>query len=138
MLQNTLLPLRTGVYALCLALICQSVLANVLLAAETAPQIRIVIDYGDGVEKHFTALPWKEGMTVFDAMQAAKSHPRGVTFRHRGSGATAFLLQIDDKENQGREGNWVYRVNDKLAERSFGAQELKAGDAVLWKFEKPL
>lgn len=137
MSQNASPPLRPSVYTLCLALLCLSVLANVLPAAETAPQIRIVIDYGDGVEKHFTALTWKEGMTVLDAMQAAKSHPRGVTFKHRGSGATAFLLQIDDKENQGREGNWVYRVNDKLAERSFGAQELKAGDAVLWKFEKP-
>jgi hypothetical protein len=96
--------------------------------------VRMVIAYGDGVEKHFTQLPWNDGMTVLDALKAAAQHPRGITFKYRGKGATAFLTQIDDLKNEGRQRNWIFRVNSKLADRSFGIVTLKPGDAVLWKF----
>jgi hypothetical protein len=75
-------------------------------------------------------------MTVLDAMKAAQEHPRGIKLQFRGSGATAFLTQIDDLKNEGSGRNWIYRVNGELAERSFAVQKLEAGDAVLWKFEK--
>jgi hypothetical protein len=96
--------------------------------------VRMVIDYGDGVEKHFTALAWKEGMTVLDALVAAQEHPRGIKFTHRGSDATAFLTQIDELKNEGSGRNWVFRVNDKLATKSFAIFGVKAGDTILWKF----
>jgi hypothetical protein len=105
-------------------------------AQETAKSVRLVIDYGDGAEKHFTALAWREGITVLDAMKAAQDHPRGIQFQFRGAGATAFLTQIDDLKNEGSGRNWIYRVNGEFAERSFAAAKLEAGDAVLWKFEK--
>ncbi len=120
-----------------LATIALILTSCITFAEDAAPRVRVVVDYGDGVEKHFTAISWREGMTVLDAMQAAQEHPRGLKFKFRGSGATAFLTQIDDLENQGRGGNWVYRVNGELAERSFGVYHLEAGDAVLWRFEKP-
>jgi hypothetical protein len=96
--------------------------------------VRLIIDYGDGVQKHFTQLRWQNGMTVLDALEAAQKHPRGIEVKYRGKGATAFLTQIDDLENQGRGRNWVYRVNGKLADRSFARFTLKSGDTVLWKF----
>ena len=72
-------------------------------AADSAPPtVRLVIDYGDGVQKHFTKLPWKEGATVLDALQGAANHRRGIEFKHRGTGATAFVTQIDDLKNEGR------------------------------------
>ena len=95
-----------------------------------------MIDYGDGSEKHFTAIAWKEGMTVFDAMQAADQHPRGIDLAYRGKGATALLERIDDLENEGAGRNWIFRVNGKLADRGMGVYELKSRDAILWKFEK--
>jgi hypothetical protein len=107
-----------------------------LIAQEPAAAVRLAIDYGDGVEKHFTSLAWREGMTVLDAMKAAQEHPRGIEFQFRGSGATAFLTQIDDVKNEGAGRNWIYRVNGDLAERGFAVQKLAAGDTVLWKFEK--
>ena len=106
-------------------------------ATQQANNVILVIDYNDGVEKHFTALTWTEGMTVLDAMNQAKEHPHGIRFAYKGTGATAFLTQIDDLENQGGgagKKNWVYRVNDKLADKSFGVYEIKAGDTVRWKF----
>lgn len=99
--------------------------------------IPLVIDYRDGVEKHFTAIAWKEGLTVLDALSAAKASPHGITFASTGSGETTFITQIDDLKNEGARGgkrNWTYEVNDKLADRSAAVYGLKAGDRVRWSF----
>lgn len=101
---------------------------------KAAEHVALVIDYGDGCQKHFTALPWKKGMTVLDAMQAAERHPRGIRIKYRGAGETAFLTQIDDLENEGAGKNWLYRVNDKTANKSFAAWILEPGDSILWRF----
>src|SRR6185503_11243274 len=71
--------------------------------------VRVIIDYGDGVQKHFTALPWKKDMTILDAMNEAKASPHGITFQNTGSGSTAFLTKIDDLQNEGGGGkrNWI-------------------------------
>jgi len=109
-----------------------------LLAAEPSPEIvGLTVDYGDGVQKVFTALPWRQAMTVRDLMQLAQEHPRGIRFASRGSGATELLTRIDDLDNQGTRGrNWIFHVNGKLADRSLGAYRLRPGDAVLWEFGK--
>lgn len=98
------------------------------------PSVRLVIDYGDGVEKHFPRLGWNDGMTVLDLMRAAQQHPRGITFAQRGRGPTAFLTRIDDLENEGRGRNWTYRINDRLADRSFAVQTVQAREQVVWRF----
>ncbi len=59
-----------------------------------------------------------------------------MKFQERGSGATAFLTQLDDLKNEGSGRNWIYRVNGQIADRSFAVYRLEAGDTVLWKFEK--
>lgn len=102
-----------------------------------ARTVRLIIDYNDGVEKHFTAVPWKKGMTVLDAMKFAKHCAHGIAFEYKGRGETALLTRIDDLANEGGgpgKKNWIYRVNDKLANKSFGVFELNASDVVLWKF----
>ncbi len=96
--------------------------------------VRLVIDYGDGVEKHFTRLDWRAGMTVLDLMEAAGRHPRGIEFAYRGRGPTAFLTRIDDRENEGRGRNWTYRINDRLADRSLAVQTVGPKDRVVWRF----
>ena len=103
--------------------------------ADEPRTVRLVVDYGDGVEKHFTSLPWKADMTVLDVLQAAARHPRGIRFQHRGSGSTAFVTSIDGVKNEGGKGrNWVYRVDGKLGDRSCGVYRVKAGQKVLWAF----
>ena len=94
----------------------------------------LVIDYDDGVEKHFRELPWKAGMTVLDVIQAAQRHPRGSQFVYRSEGDTAFLTQIDDVKNEGSGRNWIFSINGQLGKRSFAVTEVKSGDRVLWKF----
>jgi hypothetical protein len=125
---------RSGLVALVLAGLLGGVTAVQGAAPDAPPVVRMVIDYGDGVEKHFTALVWKDGMTILDALQAAKAHARGIKFTYRGEESTAFLTHIDELENEGNGKNWVFRVNDKLGTKSFAVTSLKAGDTVLWKF----
>jgi len=99
--------------------------------------VLLTIDYGDGVQKTFVALPWKEKLTVFGALQAAAQHPRGIKVQHTGSGETTFVTAIDDRTNEGQGGNnWKYEVNGQRLPVSAGVAELKAGDAVVWRFEK--
>ena len=107
-------------------------------ARQTAPgtkTVQLIVDYHDGVEKHFTRLPWSAKMTVLDAMKKAARVSHGIQFQYQGTGATAFLTQIDDLKNQGGgKNNWLYAVNRKPAQQSFGVQELKPNDMIRWTF----
>lgn len=99
--------------------------------------VTLTVDYGDGAQKRFPAIPWKAKMNVVNALDWAGKHPRGIKFTQRGRGALTMITQIDDLKNGGADDrNWVFRVNDKLGDRSSGIFELKAGDRVLWKFER--
>lgn len=105
-------------------------------AAHKAAYVRLVIDYGDGVEKHFTKLPYRDGMVVFDMLRQAQQHARGIQLEYRGSKATLFVLRIDNLKNEGRGRNWIYSVNGHQPDRSCGIQPVKSGDTVLWRFGK--
>ncbi|HEV3417811.1 MAG TPA: DUF4430 domain-containing protein [Pirellulales bacterium] len=112
--------------------------ATAAIPAAAGKVVDLVIDYGDGAQKRFTAIAWREGMTVFDALEAAKAHPHGIAFSIRGAGEQALLTKIDDLENQkGAAGakDWIFYVNDHLADKSLGATIVKSGDTILWKFE---
>lgn len=120
-----------------LAVVMAMVLQAAAAAQEPAASVRLSIDFGDGVQKTFSALVWQDKMTVFDALQAAEKHPRGIKVGHTGSGDTTFITSIDDTGNEGADGrNWRYSVNDQPARYSSAIAELKAGDAVVWRFEK--
>jgi len=107
-------------------------------ARASEPVVRLVINYGDGFEKHYTRIEFQDGMTVHDAMNQAAAHPRGVKFEHRGAGTTAYLESIDGlKFQRGINGRgWIFRINGKVSPRGMGVAELKAGDTVLWRHEK--
>ena len=106
-------------------------------AGEPAQElVKVVIDYGDGVQKTFSAVPWKQELTVFAALESVAKHPRGVKIAHQGKGETVLVTAIDDLKNEGRGRNWLYEVNGKLGDRSSGVMPLKAGDSVLWRFGK--
>lgn len=113
-----------------------SLMAALATAAEPAEEksVKLTIDYGDGVQKVFVALPWQEKMTVLAALEAAQKHPRGIKLAQQGSGERVLVTAIDELKNEGRGKNWLYEVNGKLADKSAGVYELSAGDAVLWRF----
>lgn len=99
--------------------------------------VSLTIDYGDGFQKRYPTVPWREKMTVGDLLRVAQQHRRGIKLTIRGRGKMSLLAQIDDLKNQGGRGqNWVFRVNRKLSDRSFEVHELESGDTVLWKFDE--
>src|SRR5437588_11818280 len=90
-------------------------LASWARAPKAGPKsVRLIIDYGDGVEKQL-ALRWKQDMTVFDAMNLSQANPHGIKFTYEGSTSDKYLLtQIDDVKNEGfgsGKRNWLYSVN---------------------------
>jgi hypothetical protein len=98
---------------------------------------KLVIDFGDGAQKVYPALPWSQGMTVIDLLKAAQKASHGIRFEHHGDGATAFVTRIDDVANQGGgEGkkNWLYRVNGQVIKKSCGVCKVQDGDEVIWIF----
>lgn len=104
--------------------------------AGSPPAVSLTIDYGDGAQKRFPAVPWKDKMTVFDAISWSAKHPHGIQLKHRGRGSLAMVNQIDDLKNSGGSGkNWIFYVNRKLAIRGCGASTLAQGDEILWRFE---
>lgn len=130
------------------SLLVVAVLALAALSAERAtaepaqdPQpaketVKLLIDYGDGAQKVFSAIPWTKETTVFTALESAAKHSRGIKFTHQGKGETVLVTAIDDLKNEGRGKNWLYEVNGKLGDRSCAVMPLKAGDSVLWRFGK--
>ena len=113
------------------ALLLAAMLLAVAAAGDRAhaqsASVRLVVDYGDGVIKTITDLPWAKGSTVLDVMNAAKDRPHGITFSYSGSGASAFLTRIDDVANEGgaaAKKNWQLWVNTSYADRSFGVYAL--------------
>lgn len=102
-----------------------------------AKTVSMVIDYSDGVEMRFVNIPWREGLNIGDLMKYASEHRHGIALKVRGKGATSLLYRIDDLENQGGKGlNWIFKVNEKLGDRSFAITTLAPGDQVLWKFDE--
>lgn len=105
--------------------------------AEKPTAARMTIDYGDGVEKTFTQIPWREGQTVWNLLEAASKHPRGIRIEKRGSGSTTLIVEIDGLRNEGAGGdsrNWLFTVNSKMADVGCGACAVRAGDHVVWRF----
>jgi hypothetical protein len=108
-------------------------------AAAPEPAVQLVIDYGDGAQKRFSAIPCRDGMAVLDVLQFARQSPHGISFVVRGSGEAALLTKLDDVANEeGAAGarNWLFYVNDHLADKSLGTATVKSGDTILWKFER--
>ncbi len=112
-------------------------LTNAAGDASQRKLVTLAVDYGDGFQKRFTSLSWRQGMTVLDVMSAARRHKRGrLEFEQRGRAATALLTRIDDVTNEGGGGrNWIYYINRQKADRGFAIMAVKPGDEVLWRFE---
>jgi Domain of unknown function (DUF4430) len=123
------------------AILLAAMLLAIAAGGDRAPAqsatVRLVVDYGDGVIKTITGLPWAKGSTVLDVMNAAKDRPHGITFSYTGSGASALLTRIDDVANEGGGGakkNWQLWVNTNYADRSFGVYEVQPLDVAFWRF----
>jgi hypothetical protein len=103
--------------------------------AKVTKTVALTIEFPGEVELHYKAIPYTEGMTVFDAINAAAKHSRPLRFKYSGSGEFAFLTEIDGIKNEGVSGkNWTYKVDSDRAKVGMGSMKLKEGSHVLWIF----
>ena len=103
----------------------------------TGKFVSLRIDFGDGSQKQFPQAPWREGMTVFDALAWADHQSPGIDFVYEHTGADAFVQEIDGVANQGdgqTARNWLYEVNGEKGQKSSAVHQLQPSDAILWKF----
>lgn len=101
----------------------------------TGESASLTVDFGNGVQRHFDAIPWQADMTVLDLLETAVHFRPGITFGKVGEGESTFLTSIDGLATDRRERHfWQYWVNDQRADRGCGVFRLQAGDRVLWKF----
>ena len=101
-----------------------------------ATTVELTIDFGNGFRKSYPAIPAADRITVADAMQFAAEHAHATRFTTRGQQQTAFLSAIDGIENEGYGKRcWIFYVNGKKADESYGVAKLVAGDTILWRFE---
>jgi hypothetical protein len=104
-------------------------------SAAAGQTVSLTIDFGDGRRTDYEPIAWREGQTVQDVTR--ESQRSDLKLKTLGTGQSAFLASLDGIENEGANGrNWIYSVNDKSGDRSFGVYELQPGDHVLWTFGK--
>lgn len=104
---------------------------NPAVHADANEKVSLKLDFGDGRQQEFSAIAWRNGMTVADLFQEVQ----GVTVKQEGVGAAAFLTGINGIRNEGAGGkNWLYEINGQTGDRSFAVCEIRPGDQVLWTF----
>lgn len=106
--------------------------------AAAGETVALEIDFGNGARREYAALPYRDGMTVGDALRQARDFGPGLPFTHQGEGELSFLTSLDGVTNQGPGGRfWLYQVDGQRADVSYEVQPLAAGERVLWQFKEP-
>lgn len=114
-------------------------------AACFAPRVRVVIDYPDGTQVHYTRVdmldvkPEDGTWTALEVMQTAAKQEgtRALKFASRGSETTAFVTAIGGVANEGGgegKNSWQFWINDEYAKQGIGSARLKPGDRLTWAF----
>jgi hypothetical protein len=109
--------------------------------------VTLTIDFSNGVEKRFSAVPWQQGMTILGALEAASALTPGFTIETASDRVGhAMRVVIDNVPSESNQGVWWVWVNARRGperlgtETSFGfrpeereANEVYAGDVILAK-----
>ena len=110
--------------------------------------VSLTIDYSNGAQKHFSNVPWEDGLTILGAIEACAAIPPGAAVRFSSDrSGHAIGLVIDQMPREDTPASeWAIWVNSKPftrrlgTEMSFGFQPderevnlLDAGDSVLVK-----
>ncbi len=85
--------------------------------------------------RKFKPVAWKDGQTVFEVLEALRKREEEFEFKYRGKGSTLFVFEIAGVENEGGRGNnWVFLVDEKVADRSAGVMKVEKGAKIVWRY----
>ena len=100
--------------------------------------VSVEVDFGSDKRAKSIDVVCSPESTVLLSLERAQNLKR-LKFESRGAGETAFVTAIDGVKNEGSDGkNWIYRVNEKLGDKSAGIFAVSPGDKISWSFgDKP-
>lgn len=120
-------------------------------ATSTPPEtVTLIIDYGNGEQKSFTAIPWKQEMDVLEVLQAAGSIEPGLVFEFRvtlesdrAGRQWGIIASIDGVEADQTNQQWLTWINGRSEGNELaatgrfaaGAPQVAAGDVISLKLE---
>ncbi|MBU1322816.1 DUF4430 domain-containing protein [Patescibacteria group bacterium] len=109
-----------------------------LIEGKTEPsqlleEVEIRVDFGDSEE---AAVELVEAKTAYEALQAAAKN-RGWLIQVKNYDFGNLVEAINGQKNTSDKA-WIYFINGQAATQAADKQELKAGDVVEWKYEKPI
>ena len=113
--------------------------------------VSVTIDYSNGSQKSFTTITWSKGLTILEALQAAKATPPGLELEFGSSRTGSVIgLHIDGVPQESLSGEWAVWVNQRPGperlgtDTSFGfhpesraENEVHAGDHIVFKLVAP-
>jgi len=108
--------------------------------------VALTIDYSNGSQKSFTTIPWKDELTILEAIEAAGAIPPGLAVEYGSSrNGSVIGLSLDGVRPES-DGDWAVWVNQRPGperlgtKTSFGfdpgsraANEVQSGDHILVK-----
>lgn len=85
--------------------------------------VSLTVDYGNGVSKSFTGLPWRKGLTLLEALQAAEAVPPGIAIAHGSSRNGSVLnLTLDGLPETEGAGEWSVRIDERQGPARLGTE----------------
>ncbi len=113
--------------------------------------VSLTIDYSNGSQKSFATIPWRDHLTILEALQAAGTIPPGLVTKFGSSrNGSAINLTLDGVPREGLSGEWYIWVNERRGPDSLGTttsfgfdppsrakNELKPNDHILAKLVAP-
>ncbi len=106
-------------------------------ANDDRAEVTLTIDFANGFEMRYALPDIDEGATVLDVMLIARAHNRPLAFTYKGKGDGAFLMSIENLENElngPKSKNWLFWVNGDFAKRGLGTMKVHDGDEIKWRF----
>jgi hypothetical protein len=83
--------------------------------------VTLIIDYGNGAQKSFASIPWRQGMDVLEVLGAAESINPGLAFEFsvtlesdRAGRQRGFIASIDGVEADQTNQEWLIRIHDRF------------------------
>ncbi len=94
------------------------------------PNVFLEIDYGGLLETGKFEIPYKQGLTALEALQAV-----AIVKTHK-IGEFTLVTSIDDIESKKGDTAWYYDINGKHATSVANKCILNKGDHICWKYSK--
>jgi hypothetical protein len=125
-----------GLLAVCSVVGCENSdrLPNGKSVDSAIHKVALTIDFGGRRRNKELAVEFEAPVTVLTILEIA-SQSGHLTLEATGRGERAFVTAIDGLKNQPQDdSNWIYFVNNELADRGCGSYLVRPDDAITWKF----